>query len=320
VTNVSVTNVTNVYNKTVIVNNTTVNNVSYNGGEGGIRRRPMPQEQAAEREHHVEPVAMQMQHEQLAAHNRQNFANENHGRPVIAATARPGDFSARSAVAARAAGGEYHPPAMSPREARGPAAPGNRPFTPANANNSNRPMGNPAVTPQDKGNARGNANNGFRPFTPPNSNNQANKTTTTNPTYHGNTNSGTNPMYENRGNAPRTPVYHGSGGSGTNPMHEDKGNIRIPPGNGNSGTNPMYENKGNARTSPVYHGNGNSGTNPMYEPKRNSAPPPPPPHNNGGNGGANNTYRPAPERRSSPPPHPQNPPKQENKGEHNKGR
>ncbi len=32
------TNVTNVYNKTVIVNNTT--NVSYNGGPGGVDRRP----------------------------------------------------------------------------------------------------------------------------------------------------------------------------------------------------------------------------------------------------------------------------------------
>src|SRR5450432_2531023 len=153
VTNVSVTNVTNVYNKTVIVNNTTVNNVSYNGGNGGIQRHPMPQEQAAEREHHVEPVAMQQQHEQLAALYSETAATENHGRPAIAATAKPGDFSARSAVAARAAGGDYHPPAMSPREARGPAAPGNRPFTPANANNANRPMGNPAVSPQEKGNA-----------------------------------------------------------------------------------------------------------------------------------------------------------------------
>ncbi len=44
---------------------------------------------------------------------------------------------------------------------------------------------------------------------------------------------------------------------------------------------------------------------------------PPPPRNNGGN----NTYKPAPERHTSPPPHPQNnPPKPENKGEHNKGR
>ena len=38
--NVSSTHITNVYvNKTVIVNNTTVNNVSYNGGAGGTRER-----------------------------------------------------------------------------------------------------------------------------------------------------------------------------------------------------------------------------------------------------------------------------------------
>ena len=271
VTNVTVTNVTNVYNKTVIVNNTTVNNVSYNGGNGGIQRRPMPQEQAAEREHHVEPVAMQTQHETLAAQNKQNFASENHGRPAIAATARPGDFSSRSAISARAAGGEYHPPAMSPKEARGPAAPGFRPFTPANANNANHPTGNPAVSPQEKGNANG----GFRPFTPPNSSNRPNKTTSTNPTYN------------QRG----------------------------------SGTNPVYQDKGNNRTTPVNNNHGNSGTNPTYEPKRNTAPPPPnPPRNNGGNSGGNNTYRPAPEHHTSPPPHQNNPPKPENKGEHNKGR
>src|ERR1700739_2024023 len=42
VTNVSVTNVTNVYNRTVVVNNTTVNRVSYNGGNGGVMARPGP--------------------------------------------------------------------------------------------------------------------------------------------------------------------------------------------------------------------------------------------------------------------------------------
>jgi hypothetical protein len=35
VNNVNVTNIHNVYNKTVI-NNTTINHVSYNGGNGGI--------------------------------------------------------------------------------------------------------------------------------------------------------------------------------------------------------------------------------------------------------------------------------------------
>lgn len=143
VTNVSVTNVTNVYNKTVIVNNTTVNNVSYNGGTGGVTARPTPQEEAYAREPHTAPLAAQTQQEHLASQNRQNFASENHGRPAIAATARAGDFSSHSVVAARSAGGEYHAPAMSPKEARGPSRP-------MNANNGNRPN-----------------NEGFRPFTPP---------------------------------------------------------------------------------------------------------------------------------------------------------
>jgi hypothetical protein len=138
VTNVSVTNVTNVYNKTVIVNNTRT--VSYNGGNGGIEARPTQREVAAEHERHVAPLPVQAQHEHMAAQNRQNFASENHGRPAIAATARPADFSSRSVVPARAAGGAYHPPAVSPREAR---------VTPGNRNNSRE---------------------GSRPFTPPSKN------------------------------------------------------------------------------------------------------------------------------------------------------
>jgi hypothetical protein len=213
VTNVSVTNVTNVYNKTVIVNNTTVNNVSYNGGTGGIQRRPMPQEEVAEREHHLEPLSMQTQHEHLAAQNRQNFAQENHGRPAIAATARAGEFGGRTVIPARAAGGEYHPPAMSPREARGPATPGNRPFTSENSNNVDRPTGT-----QDKGNANG----GFRPFTPPNS-------THPNPVNSQDRPAGTGPTYQDKGNAKINPTYQEHGNSGTNPMYEPK-NKTVGPG------------------------------------------------------------------------------------------
>jgi hypothetical protein len=170
VTNVSVTNVTNVYNKTVIVNNTTVNNVSYNGGTGGVRAEPTPQERTAEHEQHVSPLAMQTQHEHLASQNRENFASENHGRPAIAATAKPGDFSSRSSVPARAAGGEYHAPAMSPKDARVGSTSGNK----------------------------GNSNGGFRPFTPPNSNKAPNSSrgVGSNPSYQDHGSRGTNPMYE----------------------------------------------------------------------------------------------------------------------------
>jgi len=41
VNNVNITNIHNVYNTTVINNNTT-NRISYNGGEGGINERPTP--------------------------------------------------------------------------------------------------------------------------------------------------------------------------------------------------------------------------------------------------------------------------------------
>jgi hypothetical protein len=163
VSNVSVTNVTNVYNKTVIVNNTTT--TSFNGGTGGIQARPTPQEEAAANEPHTAPLAMQAQHEQLASQNHENFASVNQGRPAVAATARAGDFSSRSAIPARSAGGEYHAPAMSPQEARGPSTPStpaNRPASEGGANAA-RPGGGSTPAPK--------SSDGFRPFTPPNSSN-----------------------------------------------------------------------------------------------------------------------------------------------------
>jgi hypothetical protein len=136
VTNVSVTNVTNVYNRTVIVNNS---RVSYNGGAGGLNARATREEENWAHERHMDRLDVQREHENAAVRNRENFASENHGRPMYAATARPGDFSRHSVVEAREAGGEYHAPAMSPREARV-----------GGENHGGRP------------------NEGFRPFTPPN--------------------------------------------------------------------------------------------------------------------------------------------------------
>ena len=178
VTNVSVTNVTRVYNRTVIVNN---NHVAFNGGAGGVQARATAQEERYAHEPHQAALASQMQHEHAAAGNRQNFAAENHGRPAIAATARPGDFSGHSAVAARSAGGQYHAPAMSPREARGSAPAGNR----------------------------GGSNQGFRPFTPPNSSNSRNGNSTqrnneggSRPNSYG-SNRGSTAPESSRGPAPR---------------------------------------------------------------------------------------------------------------------
>src|SRR5216684_330860 len=116
VTNVNVTNVTNVYSRTVIVNNT--RNVSYNG-PGGIGMRPTRQEEAFAREPHRAALAAQSQHERAAGRNRELFASENHGRPAIAATAKPGEFRGPHLERARAAGEPYRAPKLSPREARG---------------------------------------------------------------------------------------------------------------------------------------------------------------------------------------------------------
>jgi YXWGXW repeat-containing protein len=105
VVNINQTRITNVYvNKTVIVNRQ-VNYVSYNGGTGGIQRQPTQRELVAQRERHVEATALQTRHIQKAEQNPQFRARNNGGRPQIAATARPADFSSRNVVPARATGG-----------------------------------------------------------------------------------------------------------------------------------------------------------------------------------------------------------------------
>jgi len=111
VTNVNVTNVhiTNVYNQTVINNNVTVNRVSYNGGAGGINARSRTEEEQAFRERRFDATHTQMQHEHGAGSNRAFLASVNHGRPAVAATARPGQFHGRDAVPDRAGGSSFRP-------------------------------------------------------------------------------------------------------------------------------------------------------------------------------------------------------------------
>src|SRR5277367_873599 len=102
VLNVNVTNIHNVYNTTVI-HDTTVNRVSFNGGNGGISARATPEEERYANERHVGPVAAQTEHAQAARSNPEMRASVNHGRPSIAATPRPGAFNDREAVPAREA-------------------------------------------------------------------------------------------------------------------------------------------------------------------------------------------------------------------------
>src|SRR5579864_4826046 len=100
------TNITNVYNKTVV--NVSVNHVSYNGEQGGVRVQRTAAERAAEQAPHVGPTAVQVQHRDLAAKDRELRASVNQGKPAVAATVKPGEFSGRDVVGARAAGGPVH--------------------------------------------------------------------------------------------------------------------------------------------------------------------------------------------------------------------
>jgi len=90
----------------------------YNGGEGGIPARPRPEEEAAERERHVPPSSAQVQHLQTASTNRQLYESVNHGKPPIATTARPAEFT-HGVVKAKAAANSYRPPTA--RTAAAPA-------------------------------------------------------------------------------------------------------------------------------------------------------------------------------------------------------
>ena len=110
VINVGTRNITNVYTKTV-VNNVTVNRVSYNGGSGGVQARPTATEVAAASGHHLPPTSAQQQHVQAARSNPSLRASANHGNPPIAASARPGAFSGKGVIAAKGASAVSEPTA-----------------------------------------------------------------------------------------------------------------------------------------------------------------------------------------------------------------
>jgi hypothetical protein len=135
VTNVNTTVIHNTYNKTVIVNNTTINNVSYNGGPHGIQARPSEGERIAEHEHHFEARREQVEHEHTARADRSQWASVNHGRPAVAASARPGDFH-RDVVAARA--GSANRPESTHRADRPDSRRGDRP---GNASSASKDAG-----------------------------------------------------------------------------------------------------------------------------------------------------------------------------------
>src|SRR6516225_1033102 len=98
VNNISNVQISNVYNKTVVVNNVT--NVSYNGGTGGTTAQATPEQIAAANQQHVPPTPQQTQHMQMAAKDPALSLNNNQGHPAVAATAHAAQLSGAGVVAA----------------------------------------------------------------------------------------------------------------------------------------------------------------------------------------------------------------------------
>jgi WXXGXW repeat (2 copies) len=161
VNNFGSVNITNVYNKTVIVNN---NHVAFNGGAGGLSAQPTQGERVAMSQPHTAPTQMQTQHQQTASTMRENLASVNHGAPAVAATAHAGQFSGAGVVGAHgtpnAGGGLAHGPGQAGAASSNAAHTQGAPGTPgaANANAAHAP--GPANAPAAAGlNGAGHPNN-----------------------------------------------------------------------------------------------------------------------------------------------------------------
>jgi hypothetical protein len=140
VNNVANVSITNVYNKTVVVNNTT--NVSYNGGTGGTAAKPTAEQLAAGREHHVAATPEQTRHVEAAAKDPALSLNSNHGHPTVAATAHPALFTGSGIVGAHPG----KPIAAVTPEGHRKAGPGNPAALPSNKVGP----GNAAIGPGNK--------------------------------------------------------------------------------------------------------------------------------------------------------------------------
>jgi WXXGXW repeat (2 copies) len=128
VNNISSVSITNVYSKTVVVNNTS--RVGFNGGAGGTTARPTPQQIAFAKERHVPPTQAQVSHMQTAAKDPSLSLTKNQGHPSVAATAQPGQLKGPGVIAA-------HPgtPVVPVR----PVTPSNAAVTPGNAGTPSKP-------------------------------------------------------------------------------------------------------------------------------------------------------------------------------------
>lgn len=141
VNNFGAVRVTNVYSETVVVRSDV--RVSFNGGNGGVEARPTPQQEAAAHEQHTPPTPAQSHQRQMASTNKALLVSANHGRPPIAATAKPGEFTGKGVVAAREAPRGNTPAAQTPTGAKPPET--NTAITPGGTkpNEAKRPEAGP---------------------------------------------------------------------------------------------------------------------------------------------------------------------------------
>jgi hypothetical protein len=102
VNNITNVRITNVYNKTVVVNNVS-NRVSFSG-PGGTNAKPTAEELTIAKEPHVQPTTSQIAHARTASMKSDLFDSTNHGKPAIAATIKPAAFTGPGVVKAKSAG------------------------------------------------------------------------------------------------------------------------------------------------------------------------------------------------------------------------
>lgn len=121
VNNINLTNITNVYSKTVV--NVSPSGASFNGGTGGTTARPTPEQLSAAKQRRSAPVNAQRQQQRAALADPKQRASVNQGKPGVAATQKPGRFTGRNVIPASRAGAPYKAP---PGRTTGPGGPAPR--------------------------------------------------------------------------------------------------------------------------------------------------------------------------------------------------
>ncbi len=67
--------------------------VSFNGGTKGTQARPTAQQKAFSKQQHFAPTALQKQNLAAASKDKSFFSKDNHGKPPLGATSKPGVFT-----------------------------------------------------------------------------------------------------------------------------------------------------------------------------------------------------------------------------------